>query len=100
MVEALRDIARHLQMLNLVASHRHLMRIEHQDIGSHQDRIGKQAHGDAVVGFFPFRHVLVDGRLVRSEEQTSELQSLMRITYAVFCLKKKNKKTPHVKSYK
>src|SRR3546814_5916664 len=26
----------------------------------------------------------------RSEEQTSELQSLMRISYAVFCLKKKN----------
>src|SRR3546814_8782159 len=26
----------------------------------------------------------------RSEEHTSELQSLMRITYAVFCLKKKN----------
>src|SRR3546814_7959160 len=30
-----------------------------------------------------------DGR--RSEEHTSELQSLMRISYAVFCLKKKNK---------
>src|SRR3546814_6719935 len=31
----------------------------------------------------------------RSEEHTSELQSLMRISYAVFCLKKKNKhKTP------
>src|SRR3546814_5568993 len=30
---------------------------------------------------------------VRSEEHTSELQSLMRISYAVFCLKKKNKKT-------
>src|SRR3546814_5174905 len=29
--------------------------------------------------------------LLRSEEQTSELQSLMRISYAVFCLKKKNK---------
>src|SRR3546814_9037894 len=27
---------------------------------------------------------------VRSEEQTSELQSLMRISYAVFCFKKKN----------
>src|SRR3546814_3463851 len=27
----------------------------------------------------------------RSEEHTSELQSLMRISYAVFCLKKKNK---------
>src|SRR3546814_5623502 len=31
---------------------------------------------------------------VRSEEHTSELQSLMRISYAVFCLKKKNKETP------
>src|SRR3546814_3245194 len=30
------------------------------------------------------------GVLVRSEEHTSELQSLMRISYAVFCLKKKN----------
>src|SRR3546814_5621588 len=30
----------------------------------------------------------------RSEEHTSELQSLMRISYAVFCLKKKTKKTP------
>src|SRR3546814_9358141 len=29
-------------------------------------------------------------RLTRSEEHTSELQSLMRISYAVFCLKKKN----------
>src|SRR3546814_2911588 len=29
------------------------------------------------------------GRLTRSEEHTSELQSLMRISYAVFCLKKK-----------
>src|SRR3546814_8961132 len=28
-------------------------------------------------------------RLMRSEEHTSELQSLMRISYAVFCLKKK-----------
>src|SRR3546814_5241605 len=31
--------------------------------------------------------------LVRSEEHTSELQSLMRISYAVFCLKKKKIKT-------
>src|SRR3546814_2062060 len=30
-------------------------------------------------------------RASRSEEHTSELQSLMRISYAVFCLKKKNK---------
>src|SRR3546814_7702813 len=33
------------------------------------------------------------GMAARSEEHTSELQSLMRISYAVFCLKKKNKKT-------
>src|SRR3546814_5783949 len=32
---------------------------------------------------------------VRSEEHTSELQSLMRISYAVFCLKKKNTHTSH-----
>src|SRR3546814_5017148 len=32
-------------------------------------------------------------RVKRSEEHTSELQSLMRISYAVFCLKKKKKKT-------
>src|SRR3546814_1751476 len=32
-------------------------------------------------------------RALRSEEHTSELQSLMRISYAVFCLKKKNTQT-------
>src|SRR3546814_8096019 len=32
-----------------------------------------------------------DDCMDRSEEHTSELQSLMRISYAVFCLKKKNK---------
>src|SRR3546814_6521948 len=39
---------------------------------------------------------------VRSEEHTSELQSLMRISYAVFCLKKKktNTKTHTTKFYK
>src|SRR3546814_10353852 len=35
-------------------------------------------------------------RAFRSEEHTSELQSLMRISYAVFCLKK-NKTQPHYK---
>src|SRR3546814_3893172 len=39
---------------------------------------------------------------VRSEEHTSELQSLMRISYAVFCLKKKTKtiKQVHLKQHK
>src|SRR3546814_7174597 len=35
--------------------------------------------------------MVAGGRAVRSEEHTSELQSLMRISYAVFCLKKKTK---------
>src|SRR3546814_4492368 len=48
------------------------------------------AHRDARRG--ELEHLLVDPRAVlRSEEHTSELQSLMRISYAVFCLKKKIK---------
>src|SRR3546814_1509997 len=35
----------------------------------------------------------------RSEEHTSELQSLMRISYAVFCLQKKNNTTIHYKTH-
>src|SRR3546814_10080269 len=45
-----------------------------------------QTHVDQRLGIFDAR---------RSEEHTSELQSLMRISYAVFCLNKKNKKIHH-----
>src|SRR3546814_5583671 len=42
-----------------------------------------------------------NGRNPRSEEHTSELQSLMRISYAVFCLKKKNtNRTKQVSLYR
>src|SRR3546814_7017705 len=41
------------------------------------------------------RITVVEPARARSEEHTSELQSLMRISYAVFCLKKKKKKTLH-----
>src|SRR3546814_9316886 len=41
---------------------------------------------------FPHHGMIVDDDYAgRSEEHTSELQSLMRISYAVFCLNKKNK---------
>src|SRR3546814_4152406 len=40
---------------------------------------------------FPHTERRRAARKARSEEHTSELQSLMRISYAVFCLKKKNK---------
>src|SRR3546814_1550652 len=45
----------------------------------------------ADVGF-----LLGNALLVRSEEHTSELQSLMRISYAVFCLKKKKHHTTRI----
>src|SRR3546814_1781281 len=37
------------------------------------------------------RHLYVEEHEIRSEEHTSEIQSLMRSSYAVFCLKKKKK---------
>src|SRR3546814_3943618 len=49
---------------------------------------------DGQVGFDPQSPAEV-GRLARSEEHTSELQSLMRISYAVFCLKKKKNTKTH-----
>src|SRR3546814_7299085 len=46
---------------------------------------------DAMASTKPFTFTSRDGkRIHRSEEHKSELQSLMRISYAVFCLKKKN----------
>src|SRR3546814_6639488 len=61
-------------------------------------RIGKRVGGGALDGFEAERADAVELRflqpvhqvseIVRSEEHTSELQSLMRTSYAVFCLKK------------
>src|SRR3546814_9922104 len=45
--------------------------------------------GEALVLEFHLFHHLAELEIGRSEEHTSELQSLMRISYAVFCLKKK-----------
>src|SRR3546814_6820552 len=50
-------------------------------------RLGRAA-GNISPGAF-HRHLFGRHVLRRSEEHTSELQSLMRISYAVFCLKKK-----------
>src|SRR3546814_6714420 len=54
----------------------------------------------SAVRFLPHRRRLRERNslypsTVRSEEHTSELQSLMRISYAVFCLKKKTKTQKH-----
>src|SRR3546814_1908102 len=53
------------------------MRWQVQDVTCPSEATGRHTHGGR--------------RLRRSEEHTSELQSLMRISYAVFCLKKKKK---------
>src|SRR3546814_2563777 len=61
--------------------------------GSGSDLVSLQTFGDDKGD-----HWVVNGSKIwtsRSEEHTSELQSLMRISYAVFCLKKKKKKTIH-----
>src|SRR3546814_9379272 len=46
----------------------------------------------AVADVAPGLHTPCNASVERSEEHTSELQSLMRISYAVFCLKKKKNK--------
>src|SRR3546814_611986 len=63
-----------------------------------RDRIKRQIHAEVIEGRSVGVPVSVAARnyLKRSEEHTSELQSLMRISYAVFCLKKKN---THYKIY-
>src|SRR3546814_9106989 len=51
--------------------------------------VGMQFLGELAIGGLDLRIA----RTLRSEEHTSELQSLMRISYAVFCLTKKTHKT-------
>src|SRR3546814_6255111 len=61
-------------------------------IFTYRDEIGNVAHRvtQEVTGQ---NRQKIEGGTLRSEEHTSEIQSLMRIAYAVFCLKKKIKRT-------
>src|SRR3546814_7988294 len=52
---------------------------------AHSVALQQQSRAFTAIGF----NIAVRGADIRSEEHTSELQSLMRITYAVFCLKTK-----------
>src|SRR3546814_8328137 len=64
-----------------------------QALGREQRQPGQPAHEGHRLGQHPDPMPFMSGlswlALLRSEEHTSELQSLMRISYAVFCLKKK-----------
>src|SRR3546814_7839924 len=82
--------AQHLQHAAIVGLHQHAHRPAAErgrqhargraDAALPAERLGTGARAHAALLHRP-----------RSEEHTSELQSLMRISYAVFCLKKKNK---------
>src|SRR3546814_9750640 len=83
-----------LQAVRLLHHERALPRHPHPS-GPHQSEEGRgeSVRRCALAGAFSVIPRSVAGREVhRSEEHTSELQSLMRISYAVFCLKKKNNK--------
>src|SRR3546814_10829843 len=56
---------------------------------------GNKGQNTRINAINDFREGTVDFLVARSEEHTSELQSLMRISYAVFCLKKKNNRSKH-----
>src|SRR3546814_9533068 len=58
--------------------------VEHRLHQTHE--VGQNTRSDHLLHRFPRPAA---GGVVRSEEHTSELQSLMRISYAVFCLKNK-----------
>src|SRR3546814_4748298 len=71
---------RHLSVCDDIADLWHFLAQEFLDLGQVSDARGdEEALATAIM-------------LARSEEHTSELQSLMRISYAVFCLKKKTTK--------
>src|SRR3546814_9443562 len=91
-----RAAARRPSDLRQAAVHRELA-------GGHEAAVIRREKGRPRRDFRRFGHALQRihrgehlQALLRSEEHTSELQSLMRISYAVFCLKKKNKNNiPH-----
>src|SRR3546814_3418857 len=66
----------------------------HPDLAAMRD-IRQEDETEVKASQYDLNYVTMDGNIgcMRSEEHTSELQSLMRISYAVFCLKKKKQKT-------
>src|SRR3546814_5840134 len=65
----------------------------HQLAAFHREGLGHDRHEVVAArrAHHRQRHAGIAGGCLRSEEHTSELQSLMRTSYAVFCLKKKNR---------
>src|SRR3546814_2605964 len=93
-----RTLLHALEVLAIVRAGRHVEAklggpvVEHEDIG-----IGRRPGAEHPV--LAGQCLLDQGEVGRSEEHTSELQSLMRISYAVFCLKKKKKTIHNTREY-
>src|SRR3546814_4648249 len=99
-----------------LAGHDHLISADERARCGPVNAVGRITHdkvaplGKLYVDQISRRRERSSGLCVRSEEHTSELQSLMRISYAVFCLKKKiinynltvtihHKKKYHIKTH-
>src|SRR3546814_7088166 len=65
-------------------------------VGFHHPDIRRGLHAALGAADAGFVSAVRFALCARSEEHTSELQSLMRISYAVFCLKKKTKTSYHI----
>src|SRR3546814_10259460 len=108
------DIAAFLPLILIFAVFYFLLiRPQQKKVKQHRELVSNLRRGDRVVtagGLIgtvskvvsdtELQVEIAEGVRVRSEEHTSELQSLMRISYAVFCLKKKQQnkrqhKIPH-----
>src|SRR3546814_3852828 len=72
----------------------HLSNPHQREEFRHTSYVGQAAKG-TIAGFGALSYELALNAALRSEEHTSELQSLMRISYAVFCLKKKHDQSAH-----
>src|SRR3546814_3357153 len=81
--------------LDMIPGRRNVMRIQADKPGVYAGQCAEYCGGPhALMGFVVIAHQpesFAAFMAERSEEHTSELQSLMRISYAVFCLKKKKK---------
>src|SRR3546814_1860704 len=81
-----------LKLHHLVDDKIHARSIGPYSLVTQQPLGGKAQFGGQRFGEMEVWALQAYGAAYRSEEHTSELQSLMRISYAVFCLKKKNNK--------
>src|SRR3546814_8654857 len=91
-----RSVTQPRQSLRLILGDQRVDQLVHLPLDDLGQAVERQV--DPVVGHAPLREIIgadAFGAVARpdhrSEEHTSELQSLMRISYAVFCLKKKKR---------